>query len=68
MAPNLPDGRPGLAGEQVRLDFLRDLVATGCEGAAKEYFERMPAQISTPFQRLVQRELGWTNARTTPAA
>lgn len=68
VAPNLPDGRPGLAGEQVRLDFLRDLVATGCEGAAKEYFERMPAQISTPFQRLVQRELGWTNARTTPAA
>lgn len=65
--PNLPDGSPGFASEQVRLDFLRELIATGCEEAAKEYFERMPAQISTPFQRLVERELGWASARGAPA-
>ena len=57
--PNLPDGSPGMASEQVRLDFLRELVATGCHEAAQEYFERMPAQINTPFQQRVRQELGW---------
>jgi hypothetical protein len=58
--PNLPDGSRGFPSEQLRLEFLRELVATGREQDAKEYFERMPAQIRTPFQVLVERELGWT--------
>jgi len=57
--PNLPDLTPGMATEQVRLDYLRGLVTTGRAAAAKQYFERTPAQIATPFRRLVQRELGW---------
>ena len=65
--PNLPDLSPGFASEQARLDYLRQLVATGRATAAKEYFERMPAQIRTPFQELVQRELGWASAGTSRA-
>jgi len=41
------------------LDYLRELVATGQEKDARDYFERMPTQIRTPFQVLVERELGW---------
>lgn len=57
--PNLPDGTQGFPSEQLRLEFLRGLVAAGQEQDAREYFERMPAQIRTPFQVLVERELGW---------
>jgi hypothetical protein len=57
--PNRPDGSPGVASEQVRLDYLKELVASGRDAAAKEYFERMPAQIRTPFQVRVRQELGW---------
>jgi hypothetical protein len=57
--PNLPDRSPGFPSEQQRLDFLRALVGTGREKDARDYFERMPAQIRTPFQMLVERELGW---------
>jgi hypothetical protein len=61
--PNLPDRMPGFPCEEVRLEFLRELVATGHEGDAKEYFERMPAQIRTPFQERVAREFGWGSRR-----
>ena len=57
--PNLPDGSPGYPSEELRLAFLRDLVATGRAQDAKEYFDRMPAQIRTPFQERVWREFGW---------
>ena len=57
--PNLPDKTPGMTSEQVRLDYLLGLVAAGRAAAAKQYFERTPAQIATPFRRRVQRELGW---------
>lgn len=57
--PNLPDLTPGLASEQVKLDYLRELVATGRAAAAKEFFERTPAQIRTPFRQRVQQEFGW---------
>ena len=64
--PNLPDRSPGFPSEQARLEFLRELVATGQEQDAREYFERMPAQIHTPFQALVERELGWRHAPVEP--
>ena len=64
--PNLPDRSPGFPSEQQRLEFLRGLVATGQEQDAREYFERMPAQIRTPFQSLVERELGWRRAAAEP--
>lgn len=57
--PNLPDGSPGLSSQELRLAFLRELVATGRAHDAREYFERMPAQIRTPFQELVRQEFGW---------
>lgn len=60
--PNLPDFSPGFPSEQVRLEWLRRLVETGRAAAARDYFERMPAQIRTPFQALVERELGWRAA------
>lgn len=66
--PNLPDGSQGFPSEQLRLEFLRELVATGQEQDAKDYFERMPAQIRTPFQVLVARELGWRSGPLTAAA
>jgi hypothetical protein len=59
---------PGFPSEQVRLDFLRELIATGQERDARDYFERMPAQIRTPFQEVVRRELGWTNTAATPGS
>lgn len=65
--PNLPDRSPGFPSEQQRLDFLRELIATGQEQDAREYFERMPAQIRTPFQALDERELGWRSAPVAPA-
>jgi hypothetical protein len=57
--PNLPDRSPGFPSEEVRLSFLRDLLATGRAQDAKDYFDRMPAQIRTPFQERVWREFGW---------
>ncbi len=57
--PNLPDRTPGFPSEQSRLEYLRGLVATGQERDARDYFERMPPQIRTPFQAIVERELGW---------
>lgn len=57
--PNLPDRSPGFPSEQQRLDYLRELIATGQEKDAREYFERMPAQIRTPFQVRVECEFGW---------
>ncbi len=64
--PNLPDRSPGFPSERQRLEFLRELVATGQEHDARDYFERMPAQIRTPFQLLVERELGWRSLAVTP--
>lgn len=65
--PNLPDRSPGFPSEQVRLDYLRALVETGQAQDAREYFERMPAQIRTPFQARVERELGWRRAEAPQA-
>jgi hypothetical protein len=59
VGPNLPDRSPGFPSEESRLAFLRGLVAAGQAGDAREYFDRMPAQIRTPFQDLVWREFGW---------
>lgn len=56
---NLPDRSPGFPSEEQRLGFLRDLVATGKAQDAKDYFDRMPAQIRTPFQERVWNEFGW---------
>jgi hypothetical protein len=39
--------------------YLKGLVATGKAQAAREYFEKAPAQIATPFRRRVHEELGW---------
>jgi len=60
--PHLPELPPGFPSHRVRLDWLRRLIATGRAAAAQDYFERMPAQIRTPFQALVERELGWKAA------
>lgn len=60
--PNLPDHSPGFPSEALRLEWLRSLVATGREAAARDYFERMPAQIRTPFQARVEMEFGWKAA------
>jgi hypothetical protein len=60
--PNLPDRSPGFPSVQMRLEYLRGLVAAGEEHDARDYFERMPAQIRTPFQVLVEREFGWRSA------
>lgn len=57
--PNLPDRTPGFPSEQLRIEFLRGLIASGQEQDARDYFEHMPAQINTPFQALVLREFGW---------
>jgi hypothetical protein len=57
--PNLPDRSPGFPSEELRMEFLRGLIATGQEHDARDYFERMPAQIRTPFQVRVEHELGW---------
>lgn len=57
--PNLPDLSPGIAGDEAKLDYLRELVARGRESLARETFVRTPAQIRTPFRELVRRELGW---------
>jgi hypothetical protein len=57
--PNLPDRSPGFPSEELRLGFLRELVASQRAQDAKDYFDRMPAQIRTPFQDRVWRELGW---------
>ena len=59
LGPNRRDERPGLADEGERLAYLKELIASGRAAAAKEYFERAPAQIATPFRELVRRELGW---------
>jgi hypothetical protein len=64
---NLPDGSQGFPSEQLRLEFLRELVATGQQQDAQDYFERMPAQIRTPFQVVVERELGWRSGAATRA-
>ena len=64
--PNLPDRSPGFPSEEQRLAFLRDLVATGRAQDAKDYFDRMPAQIRTPFQERVWREFGWGRPPAAP--
>jgi hypothetical protein len=65
--PNPPDRSPGSPSEEQRLDYLRRLVATGQEHDARVYFERMPAQIRTPFQVRVAREPGWRSRASIPA-
>jgi hypothetical protein len=60
LGPTSPDKKPGLVSEQVRLEYLRGLIASGKEARAREYFEKAPSQIRTPFRELVRRELGWS--------
>lgn len=57
--PNLPDMTPGMSSELLRLDYLRGLVTAGRATNARQYFQRTPAQIATPFRRRVRCELGW---------
>jgi hypothetical protein len=59
LGPTDLEKRPALVSDQERLQYLKGLVASGREAAAKEYIERAPAQIETPFRALVRRELGW---------
>ena len=59
LGPKGPDGKLGLVSHDVRLDYLRTLIASGSEGAAREYIEEAPEQIGTPFREVVGRELGW---------
>ncbi len=49
----------GWASNDERLEYLRGLIKTGSEAAAREYIVRAPVQIRTPFRELVRRELGW---------
>lgn len=49
----------GLLSEDARLEYPRALERDGRAAAAREYIERAPAQIRTPFRELVKRELGW---------
>lgn len=49
------------ASQEIAVEYLRQLspeVAT----AAREYVERAPAQIRTPFRVAFERQLGWTCA------
>ena len=47
-----------LASEDERLEYLRRLERDR-RAAAREYIERAPEQIRTPFRDRVRRELGW---------
>lgn len=60
LGPRKPDGTSGLASEDERVDYLRDLVATDRAAAAREYFERTPEQIVAPMRQRIREELGWT--------
>jgi hypothetical protein len=59
LGPNDPERKAGLSTEEQRMAYLKGLVATGKAQAAREYFEKAPAQIATPFRGRVREELGW---------
>ena len=59
IGPNDPERKPGVATEEQRIAYLKRLVDTGKAEAAREYFERTPAQIITPLRGRVREELGW---------
>lgn len=59
LGPTDLEKRPGRMSDAERLQYLRGLVEAGREAAAREYFERAPEQIQTPFRALVRKELGW---------
>lgn len=48
-----------LASENERLEYLRRLEREGRAADAREYIERAPERIRTPFRERVRRELGW---------
>lgn len=59
LGPNDRERKAGLSMEEQRMAYLKALVATGKAQAAREYFEKTPAQIATPFRGRVREELGW---------
>ena len=59
LGPNGSDKRDGLLTEDERVEWLKELVANGRAQAAREYFERTHAQISTPLRKRIRTELGW---------
>jgi hypothetical protein len=59
LGPKKPNGENGIASSSELMDYLRNLVGNGKEAAAREYVEKAPAQIDTPFRRRVSEELGW---------
>lgn len=59
LGSNNPDKSPGLATEEERLGWLRELVTQGKADAAREYIERAPVQIDTPLRCRIREELGW---------
>jgi hypothetical protein len=59
LGPKGPNGEEEVVPEGDRLEYLRGLVASGREAKSREYFEKAPEQIATPFRELVRRELGW---------
>lgn len=59
LGPNDPERKAGLSTEEQRMTYLKGLVAAGKAQAAREYFEKAPAQIATPFRGRVREELGW---------
>lgn len=59
LGPNDLDRKAGLSTEEQRMTYLKGLVAAGKAQAAREYFEKAPTQIATPFRGRVREELGW---------
>ncbi len=59
LGPNDQDRKSGLATEEQRMAYLKRLVAMGKADAAREYFERTPAQIATPLRGRIREELAW---------
>jgi hypothetical protein len=63
LGPKGPAGERELLSSEIRLEYLRGLIASGRDAAAREYFDKAPEQIATPFRGLVKRELGWGQGR-----
>lgn len=59
LGPTDLEKKRGFVSDDVRIEYLRDLERAGRERAAREYIEKAPPQIETPFRALVRRKLVW---------
>ena len=59
LGPNNLGQESGLATSDARVSYLKKLVASGKESAAREYVEKAPRQVDTPLRRRIRDELGW---------